>query len=122
MTCWANHPLQNKQIVYGYPTLDTTPQQLANYLIALAKTTICKNIPSDEQHPHKTTRLSTHVQYRRLFFPLNLEMHYSIWKYDVETFNGYWLHKNILRKPPRRKDYTHRTDLDTAIQKSAYKK
>jgi hypothetical protein len=32
----------------------------------------------------------------RLLFRLNLEMHYSTWKDDVETFKSYWLHKNIL--------------------------
>jgi hypothetical protein len=38
----GSHPLHKKQILYGYTTLDTTPQQLANYLLALAKTTIYK--------------------------------------------------------------------------------
>jgi hypothetical protein len=36
------HPLQKRHILYGYPTLDTTPEQLANYLLVLAKTTIYK--------------------------------------------------------------------------------
>jgi hypothetical protein len=32
----------------------------------------------------------------RLLFRLNLEMHYSTWKDDVEKFKSYWLHENIL--------------------------
>jgi hypothetical protein len=32
----------------------------------------------------------------RLLFRLHLEMHYSTWKDDVETFKSYWLHKNTL--------------------------
>jgi hypothetical protein len=36
------HPLQKKLILYGYCTLDTSPQQLANYLLILAKTAIYK--------------------------------------------------------------------------------
>jgi hypothetical protein len=32
----------------------------------------------------------------RLLFRLHLEMHYSTWKYDVETFKSYWLHENML--------------------------
>jgi hypothetical protein len=31
------HPLQKKLILYGYSTLDTTPQQLANCLLVLAQ-------------------------------------------------------------------------------------
>jgi hypothetical protein len=33
---------QKKHILYGYPVLNTAPQQLADYLIVLAKSTIYK--------------------------------------------------------------------------------
>jgi hypothetical protein len=36
------HPLQKKRILYGYPQLNDTPHQLANYLLVLAKSTIDK--------------------------------------------------------------------------------
>jgi hypothetical protein len=36
------HPLQKRHILYGYPTLETIHQQLATYLLVLAKTTIYK--------------------------------------------------------------------------------
>jgi hypothetical protein len=34
------HPLQKNHILYGYSVLNTVPQQLANYLIVLAQSTI----------------------------------------------------------------------------------
>jgi hypothetical protein len=91
------HPLQKRHILYGYPTLDTTPQQLANYLLVLAKTTIYKTYLATN---------STHQQppdYQRMFrmrlqFRLHLEMHHSIWQHNNEIFTGYWLHRNILGK------------------------
>jgi hypothetical protein len=52
------HPLHKKQILYGHTTLDTTPQQLANYLLALAKTTIYKTyVATNNTHTqnHQTT-------------------------------------------------------------------
>jgi hypothetical protein len=33
-------PLQKRYILYGYPTLNTKSQQLSNYLLVLAQTTI----------------------------------------------------------------------------------
>jgi hypothetical protein len=36
------HILLKKLLLYSYFMLDTTPQERANYLLVLAKTTICK--------------------------------------------------------------------------------
>jgi hypothetical protein len=86
------HPLHKKQILYGYPTLDTTPQQLANYLLALAKTTIYKTYLATNNTHTKPPDYQRMLRVR-LLFRLNLEMHYSTWKDDVEKFKSYWLHK-----------------------------
>jgi hypothetical protein len=45
-------PLQKRHILYGNTNLDTTPQQLANYLLILAKNMIY--VPGNEQHPPTT--------------------------------------------------------------------
>jgi hypothetical protein len=34
----------------------------------------------------------------RLQYRLYIEMQYSLWKNDMETFKDYWLHGNILEK------------------------
>jgi hypothetical protein len=82
-------------MLYGYPTLDTTPQQLANYLIVLAKATIYKTymatIDTQEKPPEYQRMLRI-----RLVFRLHRELHHSIWQNDIEAFEHYWLQKNIL--------------------------
>jgi hypothetical protein len=88
--------LQKKHILYGYPVLHTTPKQLANYLIVLAKSTIYKTFLADNTH-HQANN------YKRMFrlrlqFRLQLELHHSIWNNDIETFSNYWLHNSILGK------------------------
>jgi hypothetical protein len=96
------HPLQKRHILYGYLALDTTSQQLANYLLVLAKTTIYKTYLATK---------STHQQppdYQRMFrmrlqFRLHLEMHHSIWQHNIEIFTGYWLHRNSLGKIQERR-------------------
>jgi hypothetical protein len=91
------HLLQKRHILYGYPTLDTTPHQLANYLLVLAKTTMYKTYMatnSTHQRPPDYKRMFR----MRLQFRLHLEMHHSLWQNDIETVTSYWLHRNILRK------------------------
>jgi hypothetical protein len=91
------HPLQKRYVLYAYPTLDTTPQQLSNFLLVLAETTIYKTYLATN---------CTHQQppdYQRLFrmwlqFRLHLEMHHRIWQHDIETLTNYWLHRKILGK------------------------
>jgi hypothetical protein len=51
----------------------------------------------------------------RLLFRLNLEMHYSTWKDDVETFKSYWLHKNIVGRLQEGRILLTETGVDTAI-------
>jgi hypothetical protein len=34
----------------------------------------------------------------RLQYRLYTEMHYSLWTSYMDTFRGYWLHRNILGK------------------------
>jgi hypothetical protein len=89
------HPLHKKQIRYGYTTLDTTPQQLANYLLALAKTTIYKTYLATNNTHTKPPDYQRMFRIR-LLFRLHLEMNYSTWKDDVEKFKSYWLQENIL--------------------------
>jgi hypothetical protein len=61
----------------GYSTLGTTPQQLANYLLVLAKTTVYKTyLAKKSTHRHIP-------DWQRMF---------------CVTFRGCWLHRNILRK------------------------
>jgi hypothetical protein len=89
------HPLHKKQILYGYTTLDTKPQHLANYLLALAKTTIYKTYLATN-NPHTKPPDYQRMLRIRLLFRLHLEMHYSTRIDDVEKFKSYWLHENIL--------------------------
>jgi hypothetical protein len=83
--------------LYGYSTLDTTPQHLANCLLALAKSTIYKTyLATNSTHRHTP-------EYQRMFrmrlqYRLYAEMHYSLWANDIDTFKSYWLHGNILGK------------------------
>jgi hypothetical protein len=47
--------------IYGYSILDTTPQQLSNYLLVLAKTTIYKTcLATNSTHRH-TPEYQRHV-------------------------------------------------------------
>jgi hypothetical protein len=88
-------PLQKRHILYGYPTLDTTPQQVANYLLVLAKTTIYKTYMAKNSIHQRPPDYK--LMFRmRLQFRLHLEMHHSLWQNDIETFTSYWLHRNIL--------------------------
>jgi hypothetical protein len=75
-----------------YCILDTTPQQLANYLLVLPKTAIFEQ----QAPPH--TRLSAHVPHEAAV-RLYTEMHYSLWASYMDTFRGYWLHRDVLGKP-----------------------
>jgi hypothetical protein len=95
--CIYTYPLQKKLILYGYPSLDTTLQQLANCLLALAKSTIYKTyLATNSTHRHAP-------DYQRMF-PMRLQyrlyavMHYSLWENDIDTFKSCWLHGNILGK------------------------
>jgi hypothetical protein len=93
----GSHPLQKRHILYGYPTLDTTPQQLATYLLVLAKNTMHKTylaMNSTHQQPPNYQRMLR----MGLEFRLHLEMHHSIWQHDIGTFTSYWIHRNILGK------------------------
>jgi hypothetical protein len=84
-------PTAGKHILYGYFTIDTTPQQLANYLLVLANTKIYKtHLATDSAHrltPDYQSMFRMRLQYR-----LYIEMHYSLWA----SFRGYWLHGDIL--------------------------
>jgi hypothetical protein len=91
------HPLQKKLILYGYSTLDITPQQLANYLVVLAKTTVYKTHPATNS-THRHTPDYQRIFRMRLQYLLCTEMHCSLWANDMDTFKGYWLHGNILGK------------------------
>jgi hypothetical protein len=83
--------------LYGYSTLDTKPQQLANCLLALAKSTIYKTyLATNSTHRHTP-------DYQRMFrmrlqYRLYTEMHDSLWANDIDTFKSYWLNRNILGK------------------------
>lgn len=59
----ASQPLQKKRILYSYSTLDTTPQHLANCLLVLAKTTICKTYLATKQFPPPHIGQPAHVQH-----------------------------------------------------------
>jgi hypothetical protein len=89
--------MSKKLLLYGYSTLDTTPQQLANCLLALAKSTIYKTyLATNSTHRHTP---DYQLMFRmRLQYRLYTEMHYSLWANDMDTFNSYWLHGNILGK------------------------
>jgi hypothetical protein len=91
------HPLQKRHILYGYPTLNTIPQQLANYLLVLAKTTIYKTYTATNS-THQQTPKYQRMFRMRLQFRLHLEMHHSLWQNDIETFTNYWLHRNVQGK------------------------
>jgi hypothetical protein len=75
------HPLQKKRILYGYSTLDTTPQQLANYLLVLAKTTIYKTYLAMNRNHHHPPDYQRKFQ-MRLQYRLYTEMQYSLWTND----------------------------------------
>jgi hypothetical protein len=92
------HQLQKKHILYGYPVLHTTPKQLANYLIVLAKSTIYKTFLAAGNNTHHHAPNYPRMFRLRLQFRLQLEMHHSMWKNDMETFQTYWLHNSILGK------------------------
>jgi hypothetical protein len=86
------HPLQKRHIMYGYPTLETLPQQFANYLLVLSKTTIYKTymaMNSTHQHPTDYQRMCRMT----LQFRLHLEMHHTLRQNDIETFTSCWLHR-----------------------------
>jgi hypothetical protein len=83
--------------LYGYSTLDTTPKQLANFLLVLAKTTIYKTyLATNSTHRHMPDYQC--MFHMRLQYQLYTEMHYSLWANDMDTYRGYWLHGNILGK------------------------
>jgi hypothetical protein len=65
------HPLQKRQTLCGDPTLGRTPQQLANYLLVLAKPT--------------TTSLSTRVSNEAAIptTPRNAPQHMVTWHRDL---------------------------------------
>jgi hypothetical protein len=87
------HPLQKKHM-YGHYTLDSTPQQLANCLLVVAKTAVYKTyLATNSTHRHTP-------DYQRMFrmrlqYRLHTEMHCSLWANDMDTFRGYWLHGKI---------------------------
>jgi hypothetical protein len=72
--------LQKKYILYGFPALHTTPQQIANYLIVLAKSTIYKTFLAATNSTHHHAANYQRMFQLRLHFRLQLEMHHSIWK------------------------------------------
>lgn len=80
------HPLLEELMLYGYSTLYTTHQQLANYLLVLAKTTVYKIYLA-------TSGIHSHTPDCQRMFPTRLqcrlytEMHYSPWN-DKDTFRG----------------------------------
>jgi hypothetical protein len=91
------HPLQKRHILYEYPTLDTTPQQPADYLLVLAKIRIYKTY-LETNSPHQQPPDYQSMFRMRLQYRLHLEMHHSAWQHDIEMFMIYWLHRNILGK------------------------
>jgi exonuclease III len=89
------HPLHKRIIMFGYSNLENTPHQLANYLLVLAKTTIYKTYMATHSTQDRTT------SYWRMFklrfqYRIYLEMHYSLWRNELEKFKDYWLYKNIF--------------------------
>jgi hypothetical protein len=84
-------PLQKTVILYGHSILYTTPQQLTNYLLVLAKTTIytiC--LATNSTHSHTLDNQCMFLM--RLQYRLDAEMHYSLWANNVDTFRGYRFH------------------------------
>jgi hypothetical protein len=90
--------LHTKHIVYGLSDPHTTPQQLANYLIVLAKSTNYKTYIAATNSTHLQAANYQHMLRLRLQFRLQLEMHHAIWNNNLQTFQDYWLHKNVLGK------------------------
>jgi hypothetical protein len=70
--------LLKKLMLCGYSTLFSTPQQLANYLLILAKTTICRTyLATNSTHRH--TPVYQRMFRARLQYRLHTELHYSLW-------------------------------------------
>jgi hypothetical protein len=63
--------------------------------IYLSKTTIYKTYLATNNNHIKPPDYQRMLRIR-LLFRLQLEMHCSTWKDDVEKFKSYWLHENIL--------------------------
>jgi exonuclease III len=92
------HTLHKKLILYGPPTTQTTPQQLANYLLVLAKTTIYRTyLAADNDNHHQNSKYQEIFRIR-LNYRLQLEMHHNIWNNNIKRFQTYWLYNNILGK------------------------
>jgi hypothetical protein len=75
--CVPCHPPLKE--AYVYFTLDTTPQQLANYLLVLAKKYLASN-STHRQTPDYQRMFHMTLQYR-----LYTEMHYSLWASYVSS-------------------------------------
>jgi hypothetical protein len=70
--------LQKKYILYGLPALHTTSQQIANYLIVLAKSSIYKTFLAAPNSTHQHAASYQRMFQLRLHFRLQPEMHHSI--------------------------------------------
>jgi hypothetical protein len=91
---------------------------IANYLLALVKTTIYKTYLATNNTHTKPPDYQRMCRIR-LLFRLNLEMHYSTWKDDVETFKSYWLHENIVGRLQEGRILLTETGVDTAKKQYA---
>jgi hypothetical protein len=58
----------------------------------LVRSYVTLAIPGNEQHPPPHTRLPAHVPHEAPI-RLYIEMHYSLWKNDMDNFRGYILGK-----------------------------
>jgi hypothetical protein len=92
---WSS--LAAEDILYCYAILDTTPQQLANYLLVQAETTIWKiHIVMNSTHRHMPDYQC--IFRKRLQYRQNTKMHYSLWANSMDVLRRYWLHRNVLLK------------------------
>jgi cell division protein FtsI/penicillin-binding protein 2 len=108
------HPLQKRHILYGYTTLDTTPHQLANYLLVLVKTTIYKTHLATNTPNQQPPDYQRHVPNEAAIptTPRNAPQHMATRHRDLHELLATWNHP---RKDSRWKNCTERPDLDTAV-------
>jgi exonuclease III len=92
------HTLNKKLILYGYPTVQTIPQQLASYLLVLANVTIYKTYLAADNVVCQQDPNYTKIFRLRLTYRLQLELHHNIWNNNIIYFQNFWLHNNILGK------------------------
>jgi hypothetical protein len=91
----CSQPPQKQRMLYGYSTLDTVPQQLANNLpaVVLAKTTI-HNMCLATNGTNRRTPDDQRMFRMRLQYRLYIEMYCNLWAKYMRTFRGYRLPRN----------------------------